>query len=162
MKTTYQRSGPNKPQASSGKKNASILWLIFVFVLLFSSRVNAQTNATGSYVTIGSQTAATYQPPSLTATTSYQRRRVSTLNGNVCYSAYTTAITITVDQPSYAPTAPVVSSLSANGSNIKWYSAASGGTLYTGTESLVHGQTYYATQTVNCRESATRLNVSKP
>ncbi|MFV8347293.1 LamG-like jellyroll fold domain-containing protein [Flavobacterium sp. ZB4P13] len=55
-----------------------------------------QTNASGSYVDIGTATSATYSPPSLTATTSYQRRTVSTLNGVPCYSAYTTAITITV------------------------------------------------------------------
>ncbi|MCX6269287.1 MAG: hypothetical protein NTW16_18365 [Bacteroidetes bacterium] len=55
-----------------------------------------QNNSTGSYVNIGGATTATYQPPSLTATRSYQRRTVSTLNGNVCYSDYTTPVVITV------------------------------------------------------------------
>ncbi|WP_413999163.1 LamG-like jellyroll fold domain-containing protein [Flavobacterium sp. W1B] len=55
-----------------------------------------QTNASGSFVTIPAATAATYSPPTLTTTTSYQRRTVSTLNGVACYSAYTSPITITV------------------------------------------------------------------
>ena len=63
-----------------------------------------QTNASGSYVTIGSATAATYQPPSLTETTSYQRRTVSTLNGNICYSGYTTPVTVTVEAAQVSPT----------------------------------------------------------
>jgi hypothetical protein len=55
-----------------------------------------QTNASGSYVTIGGATGATYSPPALTATTSYQRRTVSVSGGTTCYSAYTTPVTITV------------------------------------------------------------------
>jgi hypothetical protein len=56
--------------------------------------------------------------------------------------------------------AQTVSSLSATGTGIKWYSASSGGTLYTGTEPLVNGTTYYASQTVNGQESATRFAVT--
>ncbi len=55
-----------------------------------------QTNASGSYVTIADATSAGYSPPSLTATTSYQRRTVSALNGVNCFSSYTTPVTITV------------------------------------------------------------------
>ena len=54
-----------------------------------------QTNASGSYVTISGAIAATYQPPALTATTSYRRRTVA-VHGITRYSAYTTAVTITV------------------------------------------------------------------
>ena len=56
-----------------------------------------QTNASGSYVDIASQTAATYSPPSLTATTSYQRRTADLSGGITCYSAYTTPVAITVN-----------------------------------------------------------------
>jgi len=56
--------------------------------------------------------------------------------------------------------APTISSLTATGENIKWYSASTGGTLYTGTETLVNGQTYYASQTVNGVESTTRLAIT--
>ena len=55
-----------------------------------------QNNASGSYVTIADATSAGYSPPSLTATTSYQRRTVSALNGINCFSSYTTPVTITV------------------------------------------------------------------
>ena len=56
--------------------------------------------------------------------------------------------------------AQTVSSLSASGSGIKWYNASTGGTAYTGTEALVNGQTYYASQTVNGVESTARLAVT--
>ncbi|MCX6294756.1 MAG: hypothetical protein NTX97_01605, partial [Bacteroidetes bacterium] len=56
-----------------------------------------QTNASGTFVTIAGVTAATYAPPALTATTSYQRRTVSVSGGTTCYSAYTTPVTITVN-----------------------------------------------------------------
>ncbi|WP_348097584.1 GEVED domain-containing protein, partial [Flavobacterium sp.] len=46
-----------------------------------------------------------------------------------------------------------VSDLAASGTAVKWYSAATGGTLYAGTETLVTG-TYYASQTANGCESA--------
>ncbi|MEI7898487.1 MAG: hypothetical protein WCJ26_15725, partial [bacterium] len=55
-----------------------------------------QTNASGGYVTIAGATSSTYQGPSLTSTTSYQRRTVSIQNGVTCYSGYTSAVTITV------------------------------------------------------------------
>ncbi|MEI6577003.1 MAG: hypothetical protein WCO63_12575 [Bacteroidota bacterium] len=67
---------------------------------------------------------------------------------------------ITVNQPAYAGTTPPVSSLWANGTNIKWYSAASGGVLISGTELLVNGQVYYASQTVNGCESPSRFKVT--
>jgi len=54
---------------------------------------------------------------------------------------------------------PTVSDLSPKGLGIKWYSLSFGGTLYTGSEELVNGQHYYASQTVNCTESANRLAV---
>ena len=54
-----------------------------------------ETNATGSHVTIDGATDETYQPPTLSATTSYKRRTVSN-NSITCYSDYTTPVTITV------------------------------------------------------------------
>ncbi|MES2240037.1 MAG: HYR domain-containing protein [Bacteroidota bacterium] len=55
-----------------------------------------QTNASGTFATIAAATAVTYSPPTLTTTTSYQRRTVSTLNGVACYSANTSPVIITV------------------------------------------------------------------
>lgn len=63
-----------------------------------------QSNASGSYATISGATDATYQPGALTATTSYQRRTVSTSGSTSCYSAYTTPITITVNSSVLAGT----------------------------------------------------------
>jgi hypothetical protein len=56
---------------------------------------------------------------------------------------------------------PTVASLNTtSGLAIKWYSLATGGTLYTGTEALVNGQHYYGSQTVNGVESEARLDVT--
>ena len=53
-----------------------------------------------------------------------------------------------------------ISNLSITGSNIKWYNALSGGIELSGITLLVDGTTYYATQTINGCESATRLAVT--
>lgn len=45
------------------------------------------------------------------------------------------------------------------GDNIKWYSAATDGTLLAGNTSIINGATYYASQTVNGCESASRVAV---
>ncbi|WP_016991414.1 G8 domain-containing protein, partial [Flavobacterium sp. ACAM 123] len=55
-----------------------------------------QTNASGSYVPIPDETLASYSPSLLSATTSFQRRTVSTLNEVACYSVYTNSVEITV------------------------------------------------------------------
>jgi len=59
-----------------------------------------------------------------------------------------------------AQTPTVADLTTSSGTAIKWYSAASGGTLYNGTEALVNGQHYYASQTVNGVESTARLDVT--
>jgi len=58
--------------------------------------------------------------------------------------------------------APTISSLTVTGDNIKWYNASTGGTQYTSpaTTTLVNGQIYYASQTVNGVESTTRVSVT--
>jgi hypothetical protein len=56
--------------------------------------------------------------------------------------------------------AATVNDLTASGSNIKWYDAASGGNLLTGATALVNGSHYYASQTVNGCESVNRLDVT--
>jgi FG-GAP-like repeat/FG-GAP repeat len=53
-----------------------------------------------------------------------------------------------------------LANLSITGSNIRWYSAASGGSLLNPSTVLVNGTHYWATQTINCTESATRLEVT--
>ena len=71
-----------------------------------------------------------------------------------------------------APTAPTgnsqqafcfsatVAQLAANGTGLKWYSTATGGSPLPANTSLANSQTYYVSQTVNGCESSTRLAVS--
>jgi hypothetical protein len=53
-----------------------------------------------------------------------------------------------------------VASLLASGTSIRWYAASSGGAALATSTVLVTGTHYYATQTVSCTESATRLDVT--
>ena len=99
-----------------------------------------QTNASGSYVTIGGATAATYTPPALTATTSYQRRTKSVSGGTTCYSPYTTAVTITVSGgPTATAGGPDNVCISASPSPITLSGASVGGTATTGAWSVISG-----------------------
>jgi len=53
-----------------------------------------------------------------------------------------------------------VANLTATGTGLKWYDAPTAGTLYLSTDALVNGNLYYASQTVNGCESATRFVVT--
>ena len=63
-----------------------------------------QTNASGTYATISSENSGGYQAPTLTSSTSYQRRTVSLSGGTTCYSGYTTPVNITVNPASVGGT----------------------------------------------------------
>jgi hypothetical protein len=87
-----------------------------------------------------------------------------TLNGITCRKYFSIFATTTP-----APTGNAIQSvgnnatlaqLSATGTNIKWYAAATGGTMLNLTTPLVNGQSYFATQTINGCESASRLQVT--
>ncbi len=89
-----------------------------------------------------------------------------TLNG--CESASRLAVTVTVTNTS-APTgnatqqfcnSATVANLSANGTDIKWYATATGGNALPSGTSLVSGNTYHASQTINGCESVSRLAVT--
>jgi hypothetical protein len=80
-------------------------------------------------------------------------------------------ITINVNPDTPAPTGnptqifcttptPSISDLTATGTAIQWYAAATGGTALATTTTLVSGTTYYASQTVNGCESTTRFEVT--
>ena len=119
-----------------------------------------QTNASGSYVTIAGATAATFSPPALTATTSYQRRTVSISGGTTCYSPYTTAVTITVAGPVATAGGPNTvcqagspaaipmagASFSGTATSAAWSVVSGGGTLSStaalNTNALVSAVTY--------------------
>jgi len=59
-----------------------------------------------------------------------------------------------------AQTPTVADLTTTSGSNIKWYAASTGGSALATSTVLVNGTTYYASQTVNGVESATRLAVT--
>ena len=78
------------------------------------------------------------------------------------------AMTVEINNPE-APTGDAVQSfcdnvtvsdLSASGSNIQWYDAATGGNILDPSSALSDGQLLYASQTQNGCESITRLEVS--
>jgi len=97
-----------------------------------------QTNASGSYVTIGGATSATYSPPALTSTTSYQRRTVSLNNGTTCTSPYTAPVTITVNAATTATAGgPNTVCQSATPTPITLTGASIGGSATTGAWSIV-------------------------
>jgi len=100
----------------------------------------------------------------LTSGTTYYASQ--TLSG--CESINRLAVTVTINIPS-APTGSatqtlcsgsIVGDLSATGTNIQWYSTASGGSPISPSTVLVNGVNYYASQTINSCESATRLVVT--
>ena len=97
-----------------------------------------------------------------TATTLY----TFTPTGSACVN--TTTMSVTVNPLPTAPTASAqtfcagstVSNLAATGTGIQWYSASTGGSAFTGTETLATG-TYYASQTVStCESTRTAVTVT--
>ena len=99
----------------------------------------------------------------LTTTSYYQSQ---TVNG--CESARSTAVVVTVNNTSApvasaqdfcAASSPTVANLTATGTAIQWYSAASGGTALASTTALASG-IYFASQTVSWCESTSRTPVS--
>ncbi|MEN2399532.1 hypothetical protein GKZ90_0007070, partial [Flavobacterium sp. MC2016-06] len=130
----------------------------------FCSGGNVVLTSTGGNSYLWS-TGATTQSITVSASGSYS---VQIANASGCISAASASTTVTVNSIPAAPTASAqtfcsgdakkVSDLAVTGTSVKWYSASTGGTLYTGTETLVTG-TYYASQTVSGCES-TRTSVS--
>jgi len=131
-----------------------------------------QTNAGGSYATIGGASVSTYQPPALTATTSYQRRAVFTNSGNVSYSDYSEPVVITVISIPVLNGGPTASpaSICPNGyslltayspdNNINWYTLASGGTALGSSASGSYFHVYPASATTYYAEAATPSTLS--
>ncbi|MGC6414457.1 MAG: FISUMP domain-containing protein, partial [Bacteroidia bacterium] len=72
----------------------------------------------------------------------------------------TPAPTGTATQVFCVTPAPTVANLTATGTGIQWYDAATGGSLLDSTTALTDGQMVYASQTVNGCESIDRLEVS--
>ncbi len=92
---------------------------------------------------------------------------VTVTDANNCTQTHS----FTITEPAFVPAPAAVSQnfcagqnatladIVISGSNIKWYSAATGGTLLATTTAVVSGSTYYASQTVGTCESTTRTAV---
>lgn len=78
---------------------------------------------------------------------------ISSQNQNVIITSPALPTTVNTQQTFCKTNNPKISDLQITGQNIKWYNAA--GTLLAPSTSLVNGQTYYASQTVNGCESST-------
>ncbi|OYU83033.1 MAG: hypothetical protein CFE24_13140 [Flavobacterium sp. BFFFF2] len=97
-----------------------------------------------------------------TATTTYAFTPTSAL----CATAATLTIDINATTPPTAIATQVyagsgtIANLTATGSTIQWYSAATAGTVLPTTTSLVDSTIYYASQTVSGCESPTRVAVT--
>jgi hypothetical protein len=85
-----------------------------------------------------------------------------------CESTDRLAVLVTINTTS-APTGAntqsvcsgaTIADLSATGTSIQWYEAPTGGTALAAGTVLTNGSTYYASQTANGCESATRLDVN--
>ncbi|TRW23097.1 T9SS type A sorting domain-containing protein [Flavobacterium zepuense] len=77
-------------------------------------------------------------------------------------TAVTAQINVTaapVAQDQLFCTAATVANLTATGTGIQWYAAATGGTALTADTAIVNGTTYYASQTIDTCESLTRAAV---
>ena len=94
-----------------------------------------------------------------------------TVSVGACSSDVSNSATINAQPIPSAPTgtssqsfcsanSPTVSSLSATGSTILWYSASSGGSSLSTSTALTTATHYYATQTVSGCESTTRFDVT--
>ncbi|UKB81614.1 T9SS type B sorting domain-containing protein [Chryseobacterium sp. MEBOG07] len=86
-------------------------------------------------------------------------------NGNILTQSQTVIITAVqipvaiLNQTFCATSNPKVSDIQITGQNIKWYDTA--GNILPATTSLVNGQTYYASQTINgCESNKTAIQVT--
>ena len=96
---------------------------------------------------------------SLTSTTYYR----AVLTSGICSSATSNTVVVTVNttpvpatSSQILPLTSTVANLQAIGSGIRWYSSSVGGPILSTSTTLVSGQTYYATQTMNGCESESR------
>ncbi len=139
---------------------------VFFFNRALSTQEISQLNTIGqtTYAWSTGETTATINPTP-TATTTYWCD--VTVNGVTCRKEATINVNSTTPAPTGNATqvfcvtpAPTVASLTATGTVIQWYAAATGGSALASTTTLVDGTNYYASQTINGCESTTRLAVT--
>ena len=138
---------------------------------LTAAAVTAGSSSTGmtlSYFTDAAATIALATPAAVTTSGTYYIKITNNATGCNVISPVVVTIDVT-SAPTGAATQSFcgtanLSQLSVTGSNIRWYSAATGGVEYPASiwsaVGLVNGTTYYASQTVNGCESAPRIAVT--
>lgn len=137
----------NQPSFSSGTFTVSSLQATGMDIKWYTASSGGSSLASGTVISNG--------------TTYYASQIV-----NGVESTGRLAVTATIDPTPCAPSGVATQSgatlaeMAVIGSNIRWYSAATGGSALPASTSAVIGTTYYATQTVDCTESATRLDVT--
>lgn len=111
---------------------------------------------TGSAISFGNRLSGTYTVKGVNAA------GTTDMTGSVVVTEKTvvSAPTGSSSQSICSGSAPTIASLSATGTAIQWYSASAGGTPLTTSTTLVNGNHYYATQTVDGCESPSRLDVT--
>ncbi len=124
----------------------------------------AELQATGTDIKwYAAETGGTELSPSTILENGHHYYATQTVNGSESISRF--EVTASVDPTPCAPTATspqsgvTVADLAATGQNIRWYTASSGGTALAPSTALENG-TYWASQTIDCTESATRVAVT--
>jgi streptogramin lyase len=87
----------------------------------------------------------------------FEKEFTLTINDDLCETPILAPTGLAIQV--YAGTS-TIAALTATGTTIKWYDAATAGNLLATTTALVDGTTYYATQTTGCGESTARLAVT--
>ncbi len=105
----------------------------------------------------------TYAPGALASNSDFYCL-VSTGTNCTTYSGTTTINVTTVSPPTgSSPQAycysATIADIIVNGTDVKWYDAATAGNLLTSSTALVNGHTYYASETIGGCESQSRLAV---
>jgi len=130
----------------------------------YSNTANSNSGGTS----ISGATSSSYTPSTASTGTLYYYCVVSSSGSCPVTSAVSGAIIVsgasaptgTTPQVFCSSSNPTVASLTATGSSIQWYAAATGGTALAGTTALSNGTVYYATQTVGGCQSVSRLAVT--
>jgi predicted outer membrane repeat protein len=122
----------------------------------FADVANNNFNLTGCSPIINSGNTSLYAGDYANTDYAGQNRKVSTID----IGAYENELGVSgktmptaASMQSFCSQNVIVNDLTATGQNIKWYSQASGGSPLASNTSLVSGNTYYASQTVNGCES---------
>lgn len=163
--TTYYARNYNNSQYSAGCASVTVTVNQPSFV---TTRTVADLQATGTGIQW--YAAATGGSPLATS--------ALLANGTTYYASQTVggveslnrlAVTANLDNAPCKPTGTAsqsfspgatVADLAATGSNIRWYSTASGGTALATSTPLANATHYFATQTVSCTESLQRFDVT--